>query len=123
MKKYNQLDKAKKAKKMWAKENKHLKKYRRNGRTADEIVKMQSLFFYSDGDMICKKCGYDNVDSLCIEHIENNGFEERKKTGSGPNFFRWLRRNNFPEGYQILCRNCNWLKHLEHNDKKKRWYS
>jgi hypothetical protein len=30
----------------------------------------------------------------------------------GVRFYSWLRRNNYPEGYQVLCFNCNIAKGL-----------
>ena len=30
----------------------------------------------------------------------------------GTKFYRWLKRNNFPEGFQVLCFNCNCGKEI-----------
>ena len=60
---------------------------------------------------ICKCCGENNSEFLTIDHINNNGAEHRKeKAGSGSNIYRWLIKNNFPEGFQTLCYNCNCAK-------------
>ena len=32
------------------------------------------------------------------------------KLKAGIQFNKWLIKNNFPEGYQILCYNCNTVK-------------
>ena len=66
----------------------------------------------------CKKCGCDIYDVLSIDHINNKGGEQRKKLfggqrGSATKLYRWLIRNKFPNGFQILCRNCNHLKYLK----------
>jgi len=70
------------------------------------------LLYYSHGQMECACCGSTDKWSLSIDHIANNGKEERKqlKIGSGAPFYAWLIRHGFPEGYQVLCRNCNWGK-------------
>lgn len=64
----------------------------------------------------CNCCGEDFYEFLTIDHVENNGASHRKemgsKKGSGHLLYRWLQINNFPVGYQILCWNCQWSKHL-----------
>jgi predicted transcriptional regulator len=61
----------------------------------------------------CACCGEIRVDFLTIDHINNDGKEDRKKFGRSANkLYRWLIANNFPEGYQILCMNCNFSKYL-----------
>lgn len=61
----------------------------------------------------CVCCGETESCFLAIDHTEGDGNTHRKeikKYGSG--FFKWLVDNNFPEGFQILCHNCNMGKHL-----------
>jgi hypothetical protein len=57
----------------------------------------------------CACCGEEREEFLAVDHINGNGNKHRREkgVGSGTAFYRWLRRNNFPEGYQILCHNCN----------------
>jgi len=62
----------------------------------------------------CAVCGETNLSFLCIDHINNDGAEHRKKVGCGFAFYWWLKRNGFPSGFQVLCWNHNWLKHLEY---------
>ena len=61
---------------------------------------------------MCFQCGEDDLDVLCIDHINGNGNQERKKINrfGGNGFYRWLRTNGYPEGYQVLCANCNMKK-------------
>jgi hypothetical protein len=49
-----------------------------------------------------------------IDHIYNNGSEHRKKINqtSSMTTYRWLRNNNYPHRFQILCWNCNVTKQL-----------
>jgi hypothetical protein len=47
---------------------------------------------------------------LTIDHINNDGAQHRRPSGrrmKGEKLTRWLILNNFPEGFQILCWNCN----------------
>lgn len=65
----------------------------------------------------CVECGEDRPLRLAIDHMNNDGNTHRKainKWGSG--FFKWLVDNDFPEGFQVLCHNCNVEKHLNKGD-------
>lgn len=68
-----------------------------------------AIFHYTDGKMCCKNCGEDILDFLTIDHINGGGIQHRKSIGSR-NIHVWLRKNNFPDGFQVLCYNCNCSK-------------
>lgn len=79
-------------------------------------IPYKDRFYYQDKQAAfkaygncCQCCGESNERFLTIDHINNNGSEERQKINSkgGSSFYRWLRQNNYPEGYQTLCNNCN----------------
>jgi hypothetical protein len=57
----------------------------------------------------CKGCNESNILFLTIDHVKNDGAEHRKqiKYSGGWRFYFWLKKNNFPEGYRVLCYNCN----------------
>lgn len=75
------------------------------------------IYWYSNGLMECSSCGEKHIEFLCVDHINNNGSVHRKEMGSGGNrIYKYLIKNNFPDGYQILCNNCNYLK--EYNKDK-----
>jgi hypothetical protein len=59
----------------------------------------------------CQECGIDKLEFLTIDHINNDGAEHRREIG--PDIYPWLENNNFPEGFQILCFNCNYMKHFQ----------
>jgi hypothetical protein len=45
---------------------------------------------------------------LSLDHIENNGSVHRKEIKNrGSGIFKWLRDNDYPAGFQVLCMNCN----------------
>lgn len=54
----------------------------------------------------CACCGESTLPFLTFEHINGGGREHRRKTGGG-GFISWLRTNNYPEGFEVLCMNCN----------------
>ncbi len=58
---------------------------------------------YGDG---CACCGETELPFLAIDHIDGIVREgQRKKKGS--ELCAWLKKQNFPSGYRILCHNCN----------------
>lgn len=58
----------------------------------------------------CVCCEESEHGFLTIDHVNNDGAEHRKLVGaSGISY--WLKANNYPDGFQILCMNCNWGKH------------
>jgi hypothetical protein len=70
--------------------------------------------FAAYGGYKCNCCGESEPMFLSIDHIDNNGAEERRSglyAGSGIGFYMWLRKSGFPSGYQVLCMNCNTGKH------------
>lgn len=54
---------------------------------------------------ICACCGEGKYEFLAIDHINGGGNKHRKIIGH--NFVRWLKKNNYPEGFRVLCHNCN----------------
>lgn len=80
------------------------------------LIKEGLLAYYGDGK--CARCGEDNPVLLCIDHIEGEGRKERRENGikGGSQFYQWLWNNNLPDGYQVLCWNCNALKRHENKE-------
>lgn len=69
--------------------------------------------------MKCVCCGANHLDFLAIDHIDGKGaahrkklFGKRYKSGTGVHFYRWLKANRYPQGFQVMCHNCNFSKHL-----------
>ena len=55
----------------------------------------------------CACCGESESMFLQIDHVDGVTPEVRKLQGGGLKMCRWLKLNNFPEGFRILCANCN----------------
>lgn len=73
------------------------------------------------GGAVCVKCGYDNMGVLCIDHIYDDGAEERKNIKNIYIIYRRILNSSEDEmlkRYQVLCRNCNWLKELERVERE-----
>ena len=69
-------------------------------------LKENVLLYYGMGSISCALCNHRNIESLSIDHINGGGHRHRKITGSG--FYNWLIRNNYPDGFRVLCMNCQW---------------
>lgn len=72
--------------------------------------KILVLTHYGNGKLACVLCGYSDIRALSLDHINNDGAEQRKKYGATVKYYGWLIRNNFPSGHQTLCMNCQWEK-------------
>lgn len=62
----------------------------------------------------CACCGESEPLFLTIDHINGGAPEHRRQSNLGRGgaiLYAWLIRNEFPEGFQTLCFNCNWAKH------------
>jgi len=69
-------------------------------------VRLEVLTHYSNGAMQCKECGERHIEFLEMDHI-NGGGTKHRKTEDIRSMYYYLRTNKFPEGYQVLCSNCN----------------
>lgn len=73
-------------------------------------LRIEVLEHYGGKNPRCACCGEGEIKFLSIDHIRGNGNKHRGKVGRGNAFYYWLKRNNYPKGYQILCHNCNLAK-------------
>ena len=68
------------------------------------------LTAYQNYNNVCTNCGCSKLEFLTIDHVNNDGASHRKKF---KNIYSWLKNNNYPKrNFQILCFNCNYLKHF-----------
>lgn len=75
--------------------------------------RLNVLCHYSpEGNPVCACCGERRIEFLVVDHIEGGGSQHRKSIGgaTGSAFYYWLISNKYPNGYQILCHNCNFAK-------------
>ena len=91
-----------------------IKHVRSNGKVYDAVRKLRVLSHYSDGKLVCVRCGESDMACLTIDHINGGGNAHRKVIGS--HFYSWLIKQGFPEGYQTLCMNCQMKK--KHNEEE-----
>lgn len=93
-------------------------RYMAQNRRAKLERKIKVLTYYGNGKCACVKCGFSDIRALSIDHINDDGCEERRgfnmSVVSGDQMYRKLKEQGFPVGYQTLCYNCNIIKHIEH---------
>jgi len=80
---------------------------RKSCREYGRRLRHEVLMHYGNGHPACACCGEDNVVFLCLDHINNDGKQDRQKWGPGVGFYLMLKRQGFPGHLQILCYNCN----------------
>lgn len=68
-------------------------------------LRLEVLQAYCESELVCSCCGETHVEFLGIDHINGGGRQHRKETGS--HFYGWLKQNNYPDGFRVLCNNCN----------------
>ena len=88
----------------WNMNNKERVKQKQREKNHENRLKI--IDFYSKGTRSCSCCGEKELTFLTIDHIDGGGTQHRKEVPAS-NLSRWLIKNNFPEGYDILCFNCN----------------
>ena len=70
-------------------------------------IRAEALIIYGE---VCRCCNESDPDMLHIDHIDGGGAQQRREL-SKSEFYKWLRDNGYPPGYQTLCANCNSSKH------------
>lgn len=73
-------------------------------RTSENQLQSKLKIVEQYGGALCSCCGETEIKFLTIDHIHNDGASHRKEI---KNFYCWLIANSYPEGFQVLCWNCN----------------
>lgn len=84
-----------------------IKKRRAWRREWDKKQRHAAIMAYGGYRCVCPGCDATESEFLSIDHIKGGGHQHRREIGIGANFFVWLRKNNYPPGYRVLCHNCN----------------
>lgn len=93
---------------------------RRMQKISKARIKIRVIYHYSFGTMRCQnpKCevsgGASDIRCLTIDHLTGGGRKHRQEIDK--NIYYWLIKNNFPEGFQILCMNCQFIKRQENGE-------
>lgn len=82
-------------------------------RKYNRALRMATLMAY--GGPVCACCHETMDQFLSLDHIHNNGAAQRRELGPkglGVVFYAWLKKHQFPPGFQVLCMNCNFGKRM-----------
>lgn len=88
--------------KAWQDKNKTYCAHQRRAYHQRERVRLIEAF-----GGICAHCGYSNPVALDFDHIYNDGYKSKPHR----NTLSEVRRS--PDRFQLLCRNCNWIKEIQ----------
>ena len=78
----------------------------------------QEIFSHYSPELKCQRCGFDDIRALSIDHIKGKGRRhlQTEKIWSGMGLYLWLKRNNYPSEFQVLCANCQSIKRVENHE-------
>jgi hypothetical protein len=57
-------------------------------------------------------CDISDMDMLTLDHINNDGADDRRVKRGGRIFYARLRKNGYPDGLRTLCHNHQWKKEM-----------
>lgn len=106
--KKNNMEKARETVRAYYQRNREQINLKSKKRNTDRKIRI--LTHYGNGKCACVMCGESRIDCLSVDHKKNDGYKHRKTIGNGVHFYSWLIKNNYPEGYQTLCMNCQFVK-------------
>lgn len=82
-------------------------KVKEYSKTARLNLKLGIFNHYCNNDIKCNHCEESELCLLTVDHINGGGNKHKKEIKS---LYSWIKRNNYPEGFQILCWNCQLRK-------------
>lgn len=86
-------------------------KNREHQNQMNQQVRIETLTYYGKGELACVRCGYNDIRALSIDHIKGDGKALRDLGElTGVALYRRLKNLGYPEGYQTLCMNCQFVK-------------
>ncbi len=99
------------------------KKYREANRERklfySQAARIRILTHYGNGKCACVKCGFNDVRALSVDHIDGYGrrLPKAHSNRSGTGLYYWLIRSGYPEGFQTLCMNCQFIKRTVNKER------
>ena len=78
---------------------------REQSRQYRAALRLEVLTHYSGGTPKCACCGIVFLEFLALDHIYGGGTKQKKEVGA--HIYVWVKKHNYPAGFQVLCHNCN----------------
>ena len=75
-------------------------------RDVSRVIRQEVLEHYSNGKMCCAICGESHYEFLVLDHINGGGSKHRREQ-QGRCYWRNFKKSGWPDGFRILCHNCN----------------
>ena len=97
--------------------NKGILRPKENASNRQKRARVKEAVFGAYGGYVCACCGVGEKAFLTLDHIENDGAQNRRKIAgkrhaAGYTTYDWIVKNGFPSGFQVLCMNCNFGKRM-----------
>lgn len=67
----------------------------------------RAILHYGGPSPACACCGETTPGFLTIDHVNGDGNSHRAALGTNT-LYGWLHANGYPEGFRVLCMQCNW---------------
>jgi hypothetical protein len=77
------------------------------GKERHANAKKLCIEYYSNGTNKCICCGESIYEFLSLNHINGGGNKDRKTFKGARTFCEYLVKNNYPNGLNVMCYNCN----------------
>lgn len=110
----NERSRARRAERIASMTPKQLAAFRKHSRMVGKRNRdaAREKAYMAYGGYKCACCGETEPLFLSIDHINNDGARHRREHNlkTGEQLYRWLIRNKYPKGFQVLCMNCQWGK-------------
>jgi hypothetical protein len=97
----------------------HQEQFHTNQKRCYDKMRLECLQHYSKEIPECACCGETEILFLHIDHIQGNGADHRRTLKAELGYYPggnklpyWLKKNNYPDGFQVLCANCNLGKRI-----------
>ena len=91
---------------------------RKKAKEKYQLLRQEVLTHYGNGELACVWCKFGDMRALSIDHLRGDGHYLRvsgKEPKAGA-FYKWLKDNSYPEGYQTLCMNCQFIKRAKNSE-------
>jgi len=89
--------------------------YKKRAVEYNQRMRLAAIDYYGK---VCQCCGEEKTEFLAIDHINGGGGKHRREIRGS--LFSWLKVNNYPKGFRVLCHNCNlslgFYKYCPHKD-------
>jgi hypothetical protein len=101
--------------------------YRNRSKVNGARTKFDVLSHHSGNPPFCAnpygihETALTDVGCFTMDHIDGKGLAHRRREKiSGGGLCAWLKHNNYPDGFQVLCMNCQRIKVIENKENHSR---